>query len=63
MKTPKAGQLCTINHVVYRAYYKTNGCEGCAFDGNMVMCPAIINSKTGKSTISCYETGVILKKV
>lgn len=63
MKTPKAGQLCTINHVVYRAYHKTNGCEGCAFAGNFITCPAIINNKTGKpAAISCYETSIILKK-
>lgn len=62
MKCPKAGQLCTINHTVYRAVKSTNDCEGCAFD-NPYTCMGIVDGKTGKAKLDCRFKSIIFKKV
>lgn len=63
MKTPKPGQLCTINNVVYRARRRKSGCYGCALD-NFVSCPNIVDSRynTGR-TLECEINGIILTKL
>lgn len=57
----KPGQICRINNILYRAHKRTNGCKGCAFENDFA-CPGIINQKTGKSRLSCYETSILLKR-
>lgn len=63
MKKLKPGQLCTVNRTVYRAQRKINGCEYCDFDGNIFMCPAIINSKTLTVKVNCHRDNIVLVKV
>ena len=62
MKTPKPGQLCTINNVVYRAAKRTNGCIGCALN-NILICPRIVDSRNGTPPIDCYTEQIILKRL
>lgn len=62
MKTPKPGQLCTINNVVYRAYKAESGCEGCAFN-NLYTCMGIVDGKTGQSKLDCRYKSIIFKRV
>lgn len=62
MKTPKPGQFCTINGVVYRAKKRINGCRGCALD-NIVLCPSIIDLRYNTSKFDCSLNNIILVKV
>ena len=62
MKTPRPGQLCTINNVVYRARSRTNGCIGCAFN-SLLLCPNIADSRNGHKKLSCFENNIILKRI
>lgn len=61
MKTPKPGQLCTINNVVYRAKRRDiesiYPCTGCALD-NLLLCPNIVGPK-----LECSSYGIILVRV
>lgn len=56
----KPGQLCTFHNNVYRAARKTNGCEGCAFNHNVYVCPVMIAKS---KRIDCLLDNIILKKV
>lgn len=63
----KPGQLCTINHVVYRAKKRrvTNWleCTGCALN-NAFSCPNINFANYNKmQDIDCDRYGIILVKV
>lgn len=63
MKTPRAGQFCTINGVLYRATKRKNGCTGCALD-NFVSCPNIKDSRRRTSNVlECAINNIILTKV
>ena len=63
MKTPRSGQFCVINKVLYRATKRTSGCNGCALD-NFVSCPNIQDSRKPPSPIlECELNNIILKKV
>lgn len=62
MKTPKAGQICNINGVLYRARKRTNGCHGCALD-NFISCPNIQDSrKPNGPVLECELNNIILTK-
>lgn len=61
-KTPKPGQYTVIRGVHYRAYKRTNGCEGCAFN-NPFSCLQIAKKKDSEFTIECILNGIILKRV
>ena len=59
MKTPKKGQLCTINNVVFRAKErKYNCCIGCALD-NILLCPNIVHSEQ----LDCSANNIILVRI
>lgn len=63
MKTPKPGQFCTINNIVYRAKRRTYGCRGCALD-DFIMCPNIVDSKGNhKKPLNCDLNDIILVRV
>lgn len=64
MKTPKPGQLCTINNVVYRAKKRTNGCDGCDLD-SILRCPNIYDYRQSfnPKKIDCTIKGIILKRI
>lgn len=62
MKTPKPGQFCTINGVVYRAKKRTNRCQGCALD-DFIMCPNIGDSRSPEQLLECSLNDIILVKV
>lgn len=67
MKTIKPGQLCTINHVLYRAKRKESGhfldCTGCALN-NPMSCPNIaFTNCDNKTPINCESDGLIFVKV
>ncbi len=62
MKVSRPGQLCTINGVVYRAVWRTNGCKGCAFN-DFELCPNIVDSRNGKKPLKCSDGYFILQKV
>ena len=61
MKTPKPGQLCTINRVVYRAKKRTHKCYGCALNNHM--CPNIVDARNGVRPLECAIEGIILVRV
>ena len=58
----KPGQLCTLNHNVFRAKKREYGCEGCYFENAFFTCPGIQNKNKAKK-IDCLSLGIILKKV
>lgn len=62
MKTPKPGQFCTINNVVYRAYMAKDGCKGCAFN-NLFSCLGMVDGKTKRAKMNCKYESIIFKKV
>lgn len=62
MKTPKPGQFCTINGIVYRAKRRINKCKGCALD-NIFTCPNIVDSRNGIRPLECSLYNIILVKV
>ena len=62
MKTPKPGQFCIINKVLYRAKKRTCGCTGCALD-NFLLCPNIVDSRNGKRLLECSLNNIILVRV
>lgn len=62
MKTPKPGQFCTIDGVVYRAKKRTHDCDGCALD-NIILCPNIVDRRKDKPQLECELNNIILIKV
>lgn len=62
MKTPKPGQFCTINNVLYRGKRRTDGCRGCALD-NVFLCPNIVDSRNGTRPLDCSLNDIILVRV
>jgi hypothetical protein len=62
MKTPKPGQFCTVNGVLYRGKKRTEGCKGCALD-DLIMCPNITDSRNGTPALECAINDIILVKV
>lgn len=62
MKTPKPGQFCTINGVLYRAKKRINNCSGCALD-NILLCPNIVDRRKAKPELDCELNNIILIKV
>lgn len=61
MKTPKPGQFCTIDGVVYRARKRTMNCTGCALN-DFYRCPNITDSRSEKP-LNCAINNIILVKV
>ena len=62
MKTPKAGQLCTINNTVYRAKKRTNKCDGCALN-DFFRCPNIVDRRHGTPPLQCDINNIILVRI
>ena len=62
MKTPKSGQLYTINSTLYRVATSTDGCKGCALN-NMFSCLGIVDGITKKAKLDCKRNSVIFKKL
>lgn len=62
MKTPKPGQFCTIDGVVYRAKKRTNECQGCALD-SLILCPNIVDKRYEKPKLECVLNNIILSRV
>lgn len=62
MKTPKPGQFCTINGIIYRGKRRTCGCRGCALN-NFIACPNIVDSRNGTPALECAINDIILIKV
>lgn len=59
-KKLKPGQFYTIRGKVYRLAKRTDGCTGCVLK-NPVICPGVIDKKTGKQRIDCVEARIIFK--
>lgn len=58
MKPPKPGQYWSPDHIhIVRAIKRTNGCEGCLYKDNIILCPGV-RTKNGQS-IDCSLLGVI----
>lgn len=63
MKSPRPGQFCTINGVVYRAKKRTDySCYGCALR-DLMRCPNIVDSRNGQREIDCNGMNIILVRV
>lgn len=62
MKTPRPGQLVTINETVYRAKKRTRNCDGCALN-DYFRCPNIVDSRNGVPLLDCKLKGIILVKI
>lgn len=62
MKTPKPGQLVTINNVVFRAKRRISGCKGCALD-DLISCPNITDPRNGGPVLECSINDIILVRV
>lgn len=62
MKAIKAGQIHTINGVVYRARKRTNGCRGCAFN-NVLLCPNVVDRRFSEPKLSCQLNDIILVRL
>lgn len=60
----RPGQLCTIDHVVYRAVRRTAKCYGCDL-GGFFRCPNVVDSRSsdGLPKVNCWENNFVLKKV
>lgn len=60
----KAGQLCTIHNIVYRAQKRKCGCRGCAFEYNIYLCPAVKDSRYRRDgKINCVTDNIILNRI
>lgn len=62
MKTPKPGQLITLNNCVYRAKKRTFGCNGCDLN-SITLCPNIVDRRFEEPPLLCGITGIILKRI
>ncbi len=64
MKTPKPGQLCTINEAVFRAKKREPGagCKGCALE-DIDLCPNVVDSRNGVPVLNCSINDIILKRI
>lgn len=62
MKTPKPGQFCTIDGVVYRAKRREEGCKGCSFDP-FLTCPNVVDTRTTERPLQCAINDIILVRV
>ena len=62
MKTPKPGQFCIINGVLYRGKKRSEGCRGCDLN-SFATCPNIVDSRNGTPLLDCTINNIILKKV
>lgn len=62
MKTPKAGQFCNIDGVIYRARKRTNGCRGCVLN-DFLLCPNIVDRRTNNPPLQCELNNIIITKV
>ena len=62
MKTPKPGQFCAINGVIYRAKKRTTiGCSGCVLN-DPFLCPNV-GYKGVEKPLKCDIQQIILIKV
>lgn len=61
MKTPRAGQFCAINGVIYRAKSRTTGCVGCVLN-DPFLCPNV-GCKGVEKPLRCDIQQIILVKV
>ena len=62
MKTPRPGQLCTINNIVYRAYKRTEDCYGCDLN-KFMLCPNIVDRRYEEPPLLCGLKGIIFKRI
>lgn len=63
MKTPKPGQFCMINGILYRAKRRTSGCEGCSLYP-ITLCPNVVDRRFRKQRpLDCDINDIILVKV
>lgn len=62
MKTPKPGQLYTINGVLYRAKRRTDGCFGCSLN-SVLLCPNVVDARNGHKPFDCNNYDIIFVKV
>ena len=62
MKTPKPGQFCTIEGVLYRARKRTKGCNGCSLD-DILRCPNVVDSRNETPPLNCSINDIILIRV
>ena len=54
----KPGQIYWINKHQFRILKRKNGCSGCIFENNIIMCPGV--EIKGKKKIDCIENGIII---
>lgn len=62
MKTPKPGQFCSLDGVLFRAKKREDGCKGCALN-DFFLCPNMNNSKKPEIVLECAVNGIILTRV
>lgn len=60
MKKPVPGQFCWYNGHLLRFKKRENGCKGCIYEDNLILCPGVVIK--GKKTIDCVNNRVILVK-
>lgn len=63
----RPGQLCTINHVIYRAVKRNPTkfleCDGCSLN-NPFMCPNYsFANESNPLKINCDSAGFVLKRI
>lgn len=61
MKSIKPGRFYWHNGTLFKAYKRTNGCEGCALDSFFV-CPNV-KTKANKNRPECELNRIIFHKV
>jgi len=61
IKTPKPGQFCTINGVIYRAKNRIMGCRECVLN-DPFLCPNV-GYKGIEKPLKCDINNIILTKV
>ena len=61
MKTPKPGQYWSPDrHRIVRCVKRENGCEGCIYEDNLILCPGV-HTRNGQ-TIDCSLLNIIFVK-
>lgn len=61
MKPPKPGQYWSPDGVhIVRCKKRTNGCKGCIYEDNIILCPGVC-TKNGQK-IDCSLLGIIFVK-
>jgi hypothetical protein len=54
----KPGQMYWLHNHLFRILKKKDGCSGCIFEDNIIMCPGV--EIKGHKKLDCTENNIIL---